>query len=467
MKQVRYASRLGWTLGTVVLGALALALLLVSTRIAADDAVNAAPQRRADRATAVGATGTLTNAGTGISHEPILPGKLGAEEGIETIELVNPADAVDPGLTDWVLVAGFTGTLTVIDAATDIAYGPILSGELGTEGGGVLDIAVTPDGKTALISNFGDQAIFVVDVSNPLSPSVVTSITLPMYAEDIAIAHDGQLAMVSDGGLSSHIMVLDLISFTLAYTVELAPMGCDAQAVDIAPDGTAVVADYIGGAVCSLYPDTTGMYTVTGRYTYTLNADGSIAPDGTGTHQPWPLNVAIAPDGQTVFVCNAFTYDSPTDTLHSVGVYRIISPGVLTLTQVVTGLSRTAQSVAFDLQGDKAYLPGNSGDVDNYEFDHLIVLDILGPGEVRLDADGPADWARLTSGQFFGVDTIGVVNNKAYVGYPTNYGASNDLRIVNLSDYSVKKVDMPGRSHGVAVIPVRRVYLPVVLQNHP
>ena len=109
----------------------------------------------------------------------------------------------------------------------------------------------------------------------------------------------------------------------------------------------------------ALYPDTTGMYTVTGSYSYTLNADGSIAPDGTGAYWPWPINVAVAPDQQTVIVCNAFSYNAPTSTLYSLGVYQIVSPGVLTFTGVVTELSRAVQSVAFSPGGDKAFLSGN------------------------------------------------------------------------------------------------------------
>jgi len=408
------------------------------------------------------------------------------------------AAAVGRGLNDWVIVVGTTGTVSLVNATTDLVYGPVLSGELGSSGGGLFDVAVTPDGNTALISNFGDSAVYLVDVSNRISPSVITSVTIPFFAEDIAITHDGQFALVTDGGSSTQIAAISLISRTLAYTVELGTP--QAQAVDVAPDGTVVVADYSNGSVHSLFPDSSGQLTVTGSYSYTIRPDGTVTttdhwqgsmpmvPSGaprsfigtTGDSGPIgdsgslnvqpaspaaylsrPVNVAIAPDGQTVIVCDVAAYDPPTDTLFAVGVYRITSPGVLTLTGVITGLTRATQSVAFSATGDKAYLSQNGGQRKGNQYNHLAVLDITAPGVVSLNRDAAADYPRLTSSQLFGVDTIVVANGKAYVGYPTVSGASYDLRVVDLDDYGVRSLSMPGIPVGVAVIPVHKVYLPL------
>ena len=180
-----------------------------------------------------------------------------------------------------------------------------------------------------------------------------------------------------------------------------------------------------------------------------------------------PINVGIAPDGQTVIVCDVAAYDPPTHTLFAVGVYRITSPGVLTFTGVITGLNRATQSVAFSPNGNKAYLSQNGGHIERYDYNHLAVLDITAPGVVSLDRATVADMPRLTSSQLFGVDTIAVANGKAYVGYPTISGASYDLRVVNLEDYSVRSVSLRSIPVGVAVIPVHRAYLPIYVSDGP
>ena len=103
--------------------------------------------------------------------------------------------------------------------------------------------------------------------------------------------------------------------------------------------------------------------------------------------------------------------------------------------------------------------------MEEYDYNRLMVLDILGPGQAQLASDNAADFPRLTSSQLFGVDTIAVASGKAYMGYPTLSGARNDLRVVNLSDYGVRSLTMPGIVAGVAAIPTNRVYLPLIVRN--
>ena len=413
-----------------------------------------------------------------------------------------PAPAIASTPHEWVIAVGTTGTVNIINPATDVVYGPFLKGELGSEGGGLFDVAVVPGGKTALISNFGDSAVYFVDVSNPISPSLITSVTTPMFAEDIAISRDGRYALVSDGGFSPRIAVIDNVSRTLAYSVNL---GTDyVQAIDIAPNGTVVGVDYFAGSLLSLYPDDTGQLTVTGRYTYLLTLDGVISATGSTSGASYSrlpqadsvpstadlvgqpartdyvnpsrlVNVAIAPDGKTVLVCDVNAYDYPesgevTQTIHyAVGVYKIIAPGVVTFTGVITGLERATQSIAFSADGTRAYLSGNGGGADpsayRLWYNHLSVLNIDGPGMVSLNKVNAVDYPRLTTSQLFGVDTIAVVNGKAYLGYPTLSGSSNDVRVINLSDYSSKRLDLPGVITGVGIISPVKIYLPLVTKN--
>jgi hypothetical protein len=377
-----------------------------------------------------------------------------------------------PGAGPWLLVANMvTSNLSIVNTANGVVYGPFLQGQLGTDGGGRFDIAVTPDGRTALISNFGDGAVFFVNVSDPIHPSLITSVTIPFFAEDIDISPDGKYALVTDGGFSNQVAAINILSATQVITAQLG--NAQAQAVEIAPDGTVILADYWNQAVHSIRLDDM-LGGITSTQTYTVPYPGVALTDTAGL--PRPVNVGIAPDGQTVIVCSAIS--------GTVDIYRIIAPGVLTFTRVITGLEGAfsemrdsfnpgVQSVAFNAAGTKAYAVINGyykNDITGTNAgDRLAVLNITGPGQVSLAVGGVVTLPHHTGSQFFGVDTVAVAGNKAYLGYPTS-STSDDptsLAIVDLTDYSVTSTMV--LSHevsypvGVAVVPIR-VYLPVILR---
>jgi hypothetical protein len=390
--------------------------------------------------------------------------------GAEPASSIQRADA---GVGRWILVANMvTSNLSVVNTAGDVVYGPFLQGQLGSDGGGRFDIAVTPDGKTALISNFGDSTVFFVDVSDPIHPSLITSVTLPMFAEDIDISPDGKYALVTDGGFSSRIASINILSATLVYTADLG--SAQAQAIVIAPDGTVIVADYWNHAVHSLRLDAQGGVTAT--QTYTVPYPGVALTDTAGL--PRPVNLGLAPDGQTVIVCSAIS--------GTVDIYRIIAPGVLTFTGVITGLEGAfpeksdffnpgVQSVAFNAAGNRAYAVINGyykNDITGTNAgDRLAVLNITGPGQVSLEAGGVVTLPHHTGSQFFGVDTVAVAGDKAYVGYPTSSTGDDptNLAIVNLTDYSVTTTLVLSHavSHptGVTAIPLRLIYLPLIFRS--
>jgi uncharacterized repeat protein (TIGR01451 family) len=398
----------------------------------------------------------------------------------------------------------------MVNTTDDTVYGPFLEGQLGSMGGGRFDVVVTPDGSTALFSNFGDATVFLVDMTNPITPSLITSVTIPFFAEDMDVSADGRYALVTDGGFSSAVAVIDIPAATLVYTGSLMPGatpveqlsalkpapettegekfsasfpqmspegvidGAQAQAVEIAPNGTVIVADYWNGAVHTLLLDEQGRLNAINTYTY--------------THPGWPItdteyalrpvNLGLSPDGQTLIVCNTTTT--------TVGIYRLVSPGVLSFTGVITGLEGAfnyyiapgtvahgaVQSVAFNAAGDKAYALVNGlvtvgTTITNPYVDvqKIGVLNITGPGQVSLEAGGVVTLPHHGSSQLFGVDVIAIAGNKAYVGYPTLSGAADPetgettLAVVDLTDYSVtttmvftSDVSIPA---GVATLPLR------------
>jgi hypothetical protein len=383
-------------------------------------------------------------------------------------------NAALPILGSWIFVVNaVSSNMSVINQGTGVVYGPMLEGQLGSNGGGRFDIAITPDHKTALISNFGDNAVFLVDVTNPISPSLITSVTIPFYAEDIDISADGKYALVTDGSFSPRVASINVPSATLVYTAELGSRY--ANAVVVAPDGTVIVADYFNPAVHTLLLDEMGVVITNGN-TYTNSYPGFATTDTAGMLRA--VNLGLAPDGQTVIVCDATT--------STVGIYRIVAPGVLTFAGVVAGLHGAfpehetftpgIQSVAFNAAGNKAYAVVNGiTDITGTLFgDRMAVLTITGPGQVSLEAGGVVTLPHHTSGQLFGVDTLAVAGNQVYLGYPSLSTPDDptSLAVVNLTDYSVtttmvfsKELSIPA---GVATIDAHRLFLPLVFNNyHP
>lgn len=365
-----------------------------------------------------------------------------------------------PGIGYWIVTTNLSdASLSVVNTADDSVYGPFLKGQLGHPGGSLLDIVILPDRTTALVSNFGDSAIHFVDFSNPISPSWIISVPMPMFAEDIDFSQDGRYALVTDGGFSSKIAVIDTVLMTTVYTINMGTKY--AQAVEVAPDGTVVVASYWPGELHTLLLSDTGYITVSNSYTNWIPVPGKPLTSYLGN----AVNLGLAPDGQTILVCSANT--------DTIATYQILEPGVLTFTGVVTGLaggetpytSPSTQSVAFNEAGDKAYVMVNSVEGSGWkpEFDRLAVLDVITTGQVALGPVGPFTIPRYTSSQFFGVDVVGVAGEKVYMGHPTGSGitGTRDLAVVDLFDFSVFTLTVGAptatqqeRPTGVAVIPV-------------
>lgn len=287
-----------------------------------------------------------------------------------------------------------SGWIGIYDSVTRTVNTPLLVGELGSSGGGLFDVVITPDGDTTLVSNFGDATVYFIDTSDPTDPYVLGSLFLEMFAEDIALTPDGAYALVSDGGFSTGLAIIDVESRTL---VEMYDDGVTQhQAVTVSPDGqTVLTVNYFGGLV----------------NVFTIDEDGeltfveSIDVSNGGTLDP--LNVAISPDGQTAVVAT---------TGGAFPILNITGPGQVELTDIVTpilGIS-ASQSVVFSPAGDRAAVYCVPAGYDDDTPDVIIVLDITGPGQA-VDADLASEVDFYGRSQLFGVDTLATDKRGAYV----------------------------------------------------
>ncbi|MAT43483.1 MAG: hypothetical protein CL609_14195 [Anaerolineaceae bacterium] len=429
----------------------------------------------------------------------------------------------DVGITDgpgWVIVASNESIIVnereidaaaiyVVNTGSNIKYGPFLIDELMVydesldprvpTGSQIFDVTLTPDGFTALVSDFGNGLIHFIDVSKPIPrpPVYLGSVKLDMFAEDIAISSDGKYALISDGGFTKYVYVINIAQQEVVYQMVLPRVESSvpnvffdayANAVAVSDNGTVIIADYFGNAVHSLLLDEDGRLTYLGSHQYYLSKTGEVIFNLTSDDfRIGPVNVAIAPDGVTVLVSNATAYYDDSldiyDHQYSVGVYRITSPGVIEFVEVVNGLSHAMQSIVFNETGDKAYMHGN-GSVTDCQFvdsvfgctnlnDGLFVMDILGSGNVQFNDTQSTELSHYTSSQLFGVDTIAFFDQKAYLTYPTisimlEEYPNRTLSVVDLQSFTLTDVDWGLTEEitpiGLTVrqfIPVE-IYLPII-----
>jgi DNA-binding beta-propeller fold protein YncE len=138
-----------------------------------------------------------------------------------------------------VFVNSNTNCIQFIDPDNNTVTPNYLGGLLGSYGGGLFDVVITPNGKTAIVSNFGDSRLYFIDISNGFNPptTLPTSVRTGMFAEDMVVTPDGQYVLVTDGGFSPYISVIRTDP-TLVCRNYLGSRY--ANAVDITPDGQTV-----------------------------------------------------------------------------------------------------------------------------------------------------------------------------------------------------------------------------------
>ncbi|MBN1866234.1 InlB B-repeat-containing protein [Candidatus Sumerlaeota bacterium] len=344
--------------------------------------------------------------------------------------------------------------LKVIDPVTQTLYGPYFGGQFGGSDPTLLDAVMTSDGRTALVSDFGDGQILFVDLSDPGDPQLdPTSVTLTFFAEDIALTPDDEYALVTDGGFSSRIAVIHVPTRTyLEDVVTTAPvLGADPpatttlqhQAIAIAPDGeTVMTIGWLQG-----YANAYRLNPATGAVAYVESFD--LLPY-------YPINVAFSPDGNTAVVLSAGT-DAPTTTTGGEAIlFSVDAPGVVTPTGVANlpNCYTAAQSIAFSrLADDKAYCyvdrmevsgdPPVFGDLIGQE---IAVLDVTGPGQVSFSSTTIPLSNSMTWGQFFGVDTVAIdpLGRHLYVSNMSTMNSSPTLSVVDLQSNTETATLMAG-----------------------
>jgi DNA-binding beta-propeller fold protein YncE len=362
------------------------------------------------------------------------------------VALLCSLSACSGGTDGFGVVALMQGGIAIVDPGARTVSAPFLVDQLGTKGGGRFDVAIAPDGKTTLISNFGDSEIYFLDTSDPANPSLAGDVELEFFAEDIAIDPKGKFALVSDGGFSPKVAVIDLASRSLVETFHAPVLTTDEEgdpltydgyynAIAIAADGqTVLAANYFDSKLHVLTLDAAGHLSAVS--TIDLIPEGSDVPVR-------PVNVAISPDGKTAIAAISSSVD---DAAMSFPVLKITAPGVVELVDRVSPIHDVyaAQSIAFNPSGTRAYLNCVQPDPDTEDevaANNLVIeLDVSGPGAVS-DSGKAVEVEFVGQSQLFGVETLAIDSSgkSLYVSNMTMNGAKAQLQVVDLASLAVTK----------------------------
>jgi YVTN family beta-propeller protein len=245
--------------------------------------------------------------------------------------------------------------------AIDSQTGNPIGGAIAT-GLAAVDLAITPDGRFAYVSDTHPSGnVFVVDVR--AHQLVGGPIAVGLKPRAIAISADGRRAYVVNGGANS-VSVID----TTTNRVEGAPI-----AVGPGPEGIAVTADGKRAFVGNRGADTVSVLDLEARKEVGVPIPVGDEPEG----------MAITPDGKSLYVVN-----HADDTVSVIDVQK---GEVTTTVKLRSGTQPVA--VAFTPDGTVAYLSGRQfGEVvviDTRANQILTTLDIGGaPSELAMSPDG-------------------------------------------------------------------------------
>ena len=184
------------------------------------------------------------------------------------------------GWTAYVAQYGASGSVLPIDTATDTP-GTAIDGA----GQSPTAIAIAPDGQTAYVADY-DGEVTPIDLATGTAEPSIEGVGI--YPAAIAITPDGQTAYVANqgSGATGTVVPIDLATGEQGAAIAI---GKKPRAIAIAPDGqTAYVANYEGESVTPI--------------------DLSNGLVGTPIHvDAEPLAIAIAPNGQTAYVASQGT----------------------------------------------------------------------------------------------------------------------------------------------------------------
>jgi YVTN family beta-propeller protein len=147
-----------------------------------------------------------------------------------------------------------------------------------TVGVGPYGVAISPDGTRALVPNYGSANVSWLDLTNPLLPVVLATVTVGVHPIGVAISPDGTRALVANYS-SNDVSWLDLTNPLLPVVLATVTVGTGPYGVAISPTASAdVFGDFVR---CLTYVSSTPITGASSDWLSALgNERGCIRQDG-------------------------------------------------------------------------------------------------------------------------------------------------------------------------------------------
>jgi YVTN family beta-propeller protein len=260
-----------------------------------------------------------------------------------------------------------------------------------------LGVAVTPNGLYAYVTNLGDASVSVISTAS----NTVTA-TVPVGASPlgVAVTPNGLYAYVTNGGGAS-VSVISTASNTVTATV---PVGASPGGVAVTPSGLYAYVTNGGGASVSVIS--------TASNTVTATVPVGASPGG----------VAVTPNGLYAYVTN---YDGAS--------VSVISTASNTVTATIT-VGATPGGVAVTPSGLYAYVTNGGG----------ASVSVISTASNTVTATVPVGNGPLG---------VAVTPNGLYAYVANGGGASVSVISIFTSNTVKATVPVGGQPHGVAVTP--------------
>jgi DNA-binding beta-propeller fold protein YncE len=293
-----------------------------------------------------------------------------------------------------------TNCIQFIDPLSQTVSGPLLSGQLGTANGSLLDVVIASNGRTAIVCNSGENKIYLIDISGGFNaqPRLLGSYKIPFAPQDMALSPDGKYLIIAGNGVNDQVALFDIANRILKI-IKLGSLNPNAVT---AADSRAVFADYKGGLIRRFDIYQGNLYPCLKK---------SLLPNK-------PLNVAITPDGKTIVAVGPLGPSILGNFYSDLILYKTISK------------LKNGQCCIFNRDGTKAYYLSN-----NNSATRVYVLNVTGPGRVTPSGVSIPVTPKRGTSQLFGVDTIALDpdENYLYVTNPTVSGGIADIAVIDLT----------------------------------
>lgn len=302
---------------------------------------------------------------------------------------------------EWAVVANVNdATLSTIrlDADPPAVHGPFFTQqELGTPNDGVpasvnflADLRVTPDGRWALVDHFGDNQVSRIDLFDPAAPLLSGTLLAGTSLQDLAIAPNGEFALLRNLGVID-LVVVGIDPFVELASQEVATPGETAgiDVVAIAPDSVTAVL-----GTCDVGQTTEGFV----LYGPIDPAVGLTSTNWFSVGDACPYDIEIGSDG-TVLVGKSDD---------SVAVFRVSAPGVIVpgIDPELTGLPGLQNAIVFSPDGTRAYV--YSGGTDPHR---LSIVAIHAAGDAELLQAGAVELGPDLGTGLLGMDVLALTGD--------------------------------------------------------